>query len=122
MGRGTGREGMVHLMKTTTKINAFAYPVTLKDNRTGERIQDVIVIPKEWLQICGSDGLNISDDKHLVYRAFNTKGYEVIEIGKRRSIQLSVDLERAFQEQTEATNKENTEEKEKGTALGADAD
>lgn len=109
-------------MKTTTKINAFAYPVKLKDHRTGEHLQDTIVIPKEWLQICGSDGLEISDDKHLIFRAFNVRGYEVIEIGKRRSIQLSIDLERAYREQTEATNTENTVEKEKGTALGADAD
>lgn len=110
-------------MKTTTKINAYAYPVTLKDNRTGERIQDVIVIPKEWLQICGSDGLEISDDKHLIFRAFNVRGYEVIEIGKRRSIQLSIDLERAYREQTEATNTEkNTVDREERAEQGADAD
>jgi len=110
-------------MRTTTKINAFAYPVLLKDLRTGEYLEDTIVLPKEWLQICGSDGLNISDDKHLIFRAYNTRGYEVIEIGKRRSIQLSIDLERAYREQTEATNTENnTVEKEKGTALEADAD
>ena len=51
-------------MKTEMKIKVFSYPVTLKDIRTGEQLQDTIVIPKEWLQICGSDGLNISDDKH----------------------------------------------------------
>lgn len=110
-------------MKTTTKINAFAYPVTLKDNRTGERIQDVICIPKEWLQICGSDGLEISDDKHMIFRAYNVRGYEVIEIGKRRSIQLSIDLERAYREQTEATNTEkNTVDREERAEQGADAD
>ena len=109
-------------MRTTTKINAYAYPVTLKDNRTGERLQDTIVIPKEWLQICGSDGLNISDDKSMVFRAYNVRGYEVIEIGKRRSIQLAIDLERAFREQTEEINKDNTREKEKGVEQGADAD
>lgn len=110
-------------MKTTSKINAYAYPVTLKDNRTGKHLEDTIVIPKEWLQLCGSDGLNISDDKHLIFRAYNVRGYEVIEIGKRRSIQLSVDLERAYREQTEAANKENdTVEREEGAALGADAD
>ena len=94
-------------MKTTTKVKAFAYPVTLKDIRTGEQLQDTIVIPKEWLQICGSDGLNISDDKHLIFRTYNVRGYEVIEIGKRSSIQLSIDLERAYREQTEAIQ-ENT--------------
>lgn len=110
-------------MRTTTKINAFAYPVLLKDLRTGERLQDTIVIPKEWLQICGSDGLNISDDKHLVFRAYNVRGYEVIEIGKRSSIQLSIDLERAYREQTEATNTENsTVDREERAEQGVDAD
>lgn len=94
-------------MKTTTKIKTFAYPVKLRDHRTGEYLEDVIVIPKEWLQICGCEGVNICDDKHMVYRAYNIRGYEVIEIGKRRSIQLSIDLERAYREQAEET-KENT--------------
>lgn len=88
-------------MKTTTKVKAYAYPVKLKDHRTGERMEDTIVIPKEWLQICGCDGVNICDDKHMIFRAYNIKGYEVIEIGKRRSIQLSIDLERAYREQAE---------------------
>lgn len=109
-------------MRTTTKINAFAYPVLLKDLRTGERLQDTIVIPKEWLQICGSDGLEISDDKHLIFRAYNVRGYEVIEIGKRRSIQLSIDLERVYREQTEEINKDNTVDREERAEQGADAD
>ena len=94
-------------MKTETKVKAVAYPVKLKDHRTGEHLEDVIVIPKEWLQICGCDGLNICDDKHLIFRAYNVRGYEVIEVGKRRNIQLSIDLERAYREQAEAT-KDNT--------------
>ena len=88
-------------MKTTTKVKAYAYPVKLKDHRTGEHLQDTIVLPKEWLQICSNDGLNISDDKHMIYRAYNIRGYEVIEIGKRRSIQLVIDLEKAYREQAE---------------------
>lgn len=86
-------------MKTTTTIKAMAYPVKLKDHRTGEQLEDTIVILKEWLQICGSDGLNICDDKHMIFRAYNLKGYEVLEIGKRRSVQLTVDLEQLYREQ-----------------------
>ncbi len=86
-------------MKTTTTIKAFAYPVIIKDHRTGEKFEDVIVLPKEWLQICGSDGVNISDDKHMIYRAYNVKGYEVLEVGKRRSVQLAVDLEELYNKQ-----------------------
>lgn len=83
-------------MKTTTTIRAFAYPVTIKDHRTGEKIQDTIVIPKEWLYICGSDGLNLQDDKHLIYRAYNVRGYEVLEVGKRKSLSMTVDLEQLY--------------------------
>ena len=86
-------------MKTTTSIKAFAYPVIIKDHRTGEKFEDVIVLPKEWLQICGSDGVNICDDKHMIYRAYNVKGYEVVEIGKRLSVQLVVDLEELYNKQ-----------------------
>lgn len=87
-------------MKTTTTIKALAYPVKLKDHRTGEHLEDTIVLPKEWLTICGSDGLNICDDKHLIFRAYNLRGYEVLEVGKRRKVQLTVDLHRLYQEQT----------------------
>ena len=86
-------------MKTSTTIKAFAYPVIIKDYRTGEKFEDVIVLPREWLQICGSDGVNICDDKHMIYRAYNVKGYEVVEIGKRRSVQLVVDLEELYNKQ-----------------------
>lgn len=85
-------------MKTTTTIKAVAYPVQLRDNRTGERLEDTIVLDANWLKICGSDGLNICDDKHMIFRAYNIKGYEVLEIGKRRKVQMTVDLERLFAE------------------------
>lgn len=86
-------------MKTTTTIKAYAYPVIIKDLRTGEDHEDVIVLPKEWLFICGSDGVNISDDKHMIYQAYNVRGYEVLEISKRRSVQLSVNLEELYMTQ-----------------------
>ena len=86
-------------MKTTTTIKAFAYPVIIKDHRTSEKFEDVIVLPKEWLQICGSDGVNICDDKHMIYRASNVQGYEVLEVGKRRSVQLTVDMEELYNKQ-----------------------
>lgn len=87
-------------MKTTTEVKAYAYPVRLKDQRTGERSQDNIVIPKEWLLLCGSEGLNIQDDKHLIFRAYNVRGYEVLEIGKRTTLTLTVDLEQLYRDQT----------------------
>lgn len=86
-------------MKTTTTIKALAYPVKIMDKRTGEQMDDTVVLDKSWLQICGK--LDIADDKQLIYRIYNTKGYAVLEVGKRRKLQLSVDLEKLALEQTE---------------------
>lgn len=81
-------------MKTTTIIQALAYPVVLIDKRTKERSMDTVVLEKSWLTICGK--LDICDDKHLIYRIYNPQGYEVLEIGKRRKINLTVDLQQLF--------------------------
>lgn len=86
-------------MKTTISIKAYAYPVKLKDHRTGVSNSDTIVIPAEWLRICGSMGLEICDDKNMIRRAYNRKGYEVIEVGNRCKITFTVDLERLYAEQ-----------------------
>lgn len=84
-------------MKTTTTINALAYPVKILDKRTGEQMDDTVVLDKSWLQICGK--LDIADDKQIIYRIYNTKGYVVLEIGKRRKLQLTVDLEELYNKQ-----------------------
>lgn len=81
-------------MKTTTIIKALAYPVKLVDKRTGEHSMDTVVLKKSWLSICGK--LDICDDKHLIYRMYNPKGFEVVEIGKRHKINLVVDLEQLY--------------------------
>lgn len=81
-------------MKTTTIIKALAYPVHLIDKRTGEHSTDTVVLEKSWLSICGK--LDICDDKHLIYRIYNPKGFEVVEIGKRHKINLIVNLEQLY--------------------------
>lgn len=91
-------------MKTTTTIQALAYPVILLDKRTSERTMDTVVLEKSWLSLCGK--LDICDDKHLIYRLYNPKGFEVLEIGKRRKINLTVDLEQLFMDNTSCVNVE----------------
>ncbi len=86
-------------MKTTTIIKALAYPVKLIDKRTGEHSTDTVVIEKSWLTICGK--LDICDDKHLIYRIYNPKGFEVLEIGRRQRINLIVDLEQLYAKHAE---------------------
>lgn len=85
-------------MQTTTTIKAYAYPVKIKDHRSGVSDSDTIVIPAEWLRICGSMGLEICDDKNMIYRAYNRKGFEVLEVGNRRRVSLRVDLEKLYEE------------------------
>ena len=41
-------------MKTSTTIKALAYPVRIMDKRTGEQMDDTVVLDKSWLQICGN--------------------------------------------------------------------
>lgn len=84
-------------MKTTTTVKAIAYPVKIMDKRTGKQMDDTVVLDKSWLQICGK--LDIADDKQLIYRIYNTKGYVVLEIGKRQKVQLTVDLEQLYADQ-----------------------
>ena len=87
-------------MKTTTVITALSYPVKLVDKRTGEHSTDTVVLEKSWLSICGK--LDICDDKHLIYRIYNSKGYDVADIGKRRKINLVVDLEQLYADHIES--------------------
>lgn len=84
-------------MRTQTTIKALAYPVKLIDKRTREHMEDVVVLEKSWLSICGK--LDISDATHLIYRIYNPKGFEVVEIGKRQKVTLDIDLERLYMEQ-----------------------
>lgn len=91
-------------MKTTTTIKALAYPVKLLDKRTGEHLEDTVVLEKSWLRICGQ--LDISDDKALIYRIYNPKGYIVLEIGKRRKVELTVDLEQLYANHVAGANSE----------------
>lgn len=76
-------------MKTEIKIQVRAYPVELKDHRTGETSTDIIVLSKEMLQAAGLIGLT---DEDLIYRAYNRKGYKVLEIGAVHKQEITVDL------------------------------
>ena len=83
-------------MKTEIKIQVRAYPVELKDHRTGETSTDVIVLSKEMLQAAGLLGLTDGD---LIYRAYNRKGYKVLEIGAVHKQEITVDLEELYNKQ-----------------------
>lgn len=83
-------------MKTEIKITVRAYPVEIRDERTGERKQDTLVLDKATLQAGAVVGLG---DEEIIYRTYNRKGYRVLEIGKPVKAELSVDLERLYTDQ-----------------------
>lgn len=80
-------------MKTEIKIQVRAYAVDLKDNRTGEITEEMIVLTKEMLQAAGLIGMT---DEDLIYRTCNRKGYKVLDIGRPDKRELTVDLEQLY--------------------------
>lgn len=76
-------------MKIEIKITVRAYPVEIRDERTGEKMDDTIVLDKAMLQAAAMVGMG---DEDLIYRLYNRKGYGVLEIGKPLKADLEVDL------------------------------
>ena len=76
-------------MKVNYTIETRRFPVTILDARTGEVIQDNIVLDKARLQACSLIG---ESSKDLIQRICNRRGFWVLEIGKpeRRSIDLNL--------------------------------
>lgn len=80
-------------MKTEIKIPVRGYQVTLKDTRTGEVMEDTIVLEKSRLQ---AGALFELGDEDIIYRIYNRKGYRVLDISKPRKVELSIDLEELY--------------------------
>jgi len=77
-------------MKTNITIEARRFPVTLRDERTGEIIQSSIILDKQCLQAAQ---LVAQSSKELIQRVYNRQGFRVLEIGtpERRSLNLSLE-------------------------------
>lgn len=83
-------------MTTEIKITVRAYPVEIRDERTGEKMKDQIVLDKAMLQAGAMVGLG---DEDIIFRLYNRKGYRVLEIGKPVKLELTVDLEELYNKQ-----------------------
>ena len=83
-------------MKTEIKIPVRAYAVQIKDERSGEKKNDVIVIEKAKLQAGAMVGLG---DDDIICRIYNRQGYRVLEIAPPEKLELSVDLHELYQKQ-----------------------
>lgn len=82
-------------MRTYEKIQLRAFDVRIRDERTGEECDDMIILSKQKLQaaqICGQSS------KELIYRTYNRAGFTVLDIGKARKATATLDLEGLFLE------------------------
>lgn len=80
-------------MKTEIKITARAYPVQIRDERTGEKQSDTIVLDKARLQAAAMVGMS---DRDLIYRLYNRQGFRVEEIGDPAKADITLDLHELY--------------------------
>ena len=76
-------------MKTTVTLTLRAFPVKVKDMRTGAVSTDVVTLTKEQLQAAQLVGIS---SKELVQHMYNREGYRVLEIGKPRREDVRISL------------------------------
>lgn len=77
-------------MKNTFTIEARKFPVTVKDMRTGDITNDIIILSKQELQAAQIVG---QSSKELIWRMYNRKGFHVLDIGTPEKQTLFADLE-----------------------------
>ena len=80
-------------MNMEIKIPVRAYKLTVKDTRTGEVMQDEIVLEKSRIQ---AGALFDLGDEDIICRIYNRKGYRVMSIGKPHKAELTVDLNQIY--------------------------
>ena len=83
-------------MKTEIKITVRAYPVKIRDERTGEKKDDTIVLTKQKIQAVATIGMS---DRDLIFRLYNRQGYHVLDVGRPQKREIIVDLLELFEGQ-----------------------
>lgn len=66
-------------MKTFYEVSIRAFPVRIKDIRTGEESDDTVVIDKPRLQAAQLIG---ESSKEIIERIYQRQGFKVLDIGK----------------------------------------
>lgn len=82
-------------MKSEIKIPVRAYSVRIRDERTGEKMDDTIILEKAKLQAGAMVGLG---DEDIIYRLYNRQGFRVLQIGEVHKTIITVDLNQAYNE------------------------
>lgn len=84
-------------MKTTYDLTIRAFPVKIKDERTGEVLNDVIVLDKQRLQAAN---LVDQSSKEIIQRIYRKNGYKVLDIGKPDKLNVEFRLDNMYTELT----------------------
>ena len=72
-------------------IDARRFPVTLRDERTGEIQQESIILDKQHLQAAQMVG---QSSKELIERIYHKQGFKVLEVGKADKMTVQLQLDR----------------------------
>lgn len=80
-------------MNTTMTITLRRFPVTIRDERTGEVSQDKITLEKSVLDASRLVG---QSSKELIYRYYNKAGFRVLDIGKAEKKDVVISLGHLF--------------------------
>ena len=76
-------------MKNEITIQVRTYPVTIRDQRTGDQREDLLPLDKRQLQAAQLVGQSSNE---LIYRIYNRQGFRVLDIGKPIKREVRVDL------------------------------
>ena len=76
-------------MKNEITIQVRTYPVTIRDQRTGEQREDLLPLDKRQLQAAQLVGQSSNE---LIFRLYNRQGFRVLNIGKPIKREVRVDL------------------------------
>ena len=80
-------------MKTTYDLQIRAFPVKIRDERTGEEDVDIIVLDKPRLQAAQLVG---QSSKELIERIYHKQGFKVLEVGKADKMTVQLFLDRVY--------------------------
>lgn len=83
-------------METTITLQVRAFPVTIRDQRTGEESENTIIFTKQQLRAAQIVG---QSSKELIRREYDRKGYTVLDIGKADKRQIELDLYELYRQQ-----------------------
>lgn len=76
-------------MKNEITVAVRTFPLTLRDERTGEEQATTFTLSKTQLQAAQIVG---ESSKELIWRLCNRQGYRVVEIGKPTKREIKIDL------------------------------